>query len=413
MLKEYLKTKLKIRPEYVLSAVFLCFIFYVGMAALPKFLVNTGNTLQGQHDVRSYIKQTNDQYSVMLEAGFQYAPLQDKGTYINLNGLMAKFLHQPMLNERVLLKNGLLAAVSPTGPDDTALRSAADNLISFCKTHQENGGHFLFAIAPSKINKYENVLPVGYSDTDNETVDRFFALLAEGGVPILDLRETLHNSEIQWEDAFFVTDHHWTPQMGFTAFREITQRLTDIGAAEAVDPFYTNENNYTYHTFSNNFLGSAGKRTGIYYAGIDDSIFIAPNFTTDIKISIPEWQLELQGTYQDVSYQYSEMDIENPDYFNENMYGLYGWGDRALTHWRNDHAPVEERLLLIGDSFGNIPFSLMSICYSSCDEIDLRYFHDNFKDYYQNYQPETVVFLINSNASVSEFTVHPFLTDKD
>jgi len=409
-----LKKLHKLSSGTVLALLFLLYLAFVGSSSLPEVIYEAGRCLHWKTGSQEFINTINSYCEDFLPFDQEKSPLLDKGTYININGLMAKTLDQPLLNERAMLKNGLLASISETGPAEEDIRYAAENLIRFCRTHQENGGHFLFVMAPSKISKYEDVLPVGYTDTDNDTADRLVTLLEEGNVPLLDLRETLHDAGILWEEAFFTTDHHWRPQTGFLAFREITRVLTKIGAADAVDPFYTDESNYTFHTFEDTFLGSAGKRTGIYYAGFDDSIFIAPDFPTDIRISVPEMELELQGPYQEVSYhQYSEMDLQHPDPFNDNMYGLYGWGDTALTHWRNDSADVTERILLIGDSFANVPFSLMSLCYSSCDEMDMRYFEEDFTEFYQDYQAETVVFLINPNNCVSEFTCHSFLSGED
>lgn len=405
-----LKKLRRLKSGYLLTGLFLLYLAFVASSCLPEVFYEVGRTFYWKTGSQELIDSVNDYYDDLLPFDQNQNPLLDKATYINLNGLMAKNLGQPLLNKRVMLKNGLLASVSETGPETEDLHYAAENLIRFCQKHQENGGHFLFVMAPSKISKYEDVLPTGYTDTDNETADRLLALLEDGNVPVLDLRETLHDAGILWEDAFFTTDHHWTPQTGFLAFQEITRTLTETGAAEAVDPLYTDEDNYTFHTFEDTFLGSAGKRTGIYFAGIDDSIFIAPDFPTDIHLTIPEMELELQGRYQDISYHlYSEMDLEYPDPFNDNMYGLYGWGDTAITHWRNDGAPVDQRILLIGDSFANVPFSLMSICYSSCDEMDMRYFEENFTDYYQEYQPQTLVLVINPNNCVSEFTCKDFL----
>lgn len=410
MVQILLKKLRRIRPENILTLLFLAYVFVTAAGRLPEVIYEAGRCLSWKTGYQEFIDTVNSYCDDFLPFDQDQNPLLDKGTYINLNGLMAKGLDQTMLNDRVLLKNGLLASVSETGPTDSEIRKAAENLIRFCQLQQETGGHFLFVMAPSKISKYEDVLPVGYTDTDNDTADRLVALLKDGDVPVLDLRETLHEEGILWEEAFFTTDHHWRPQTGFLAFREIAKTLTEIGAAEAVDPFYTDESNYTFHTFEDTFLGSAGKRTGIHFAGIDESVFIAPNFSTDIHLTIPELELDLRGAYQDISYhQYSEMDLSNPNPFKDNMYGLYGWGDTALTHWRNDSAGVEERILLIGDSFANVPFSLMPICFSSCDEMDMRHFREDFSEYHREYQPQTVIILINPNNCVSEFTVRPYL----
>lgn len=408
MQKKHLKET--IRPVHVLAVAFLIFVFYVGMAAFPEFLIQTGECIQDREIGSPYIKKIDEQYSGMLGTNSEYSLLQNKGTYIDFNGLMAKNLGQALMNERVKLKNNHLTRVISETPDPEEIRNAAETIIQFHNAHTATGGNFLFVMAPSQISKYEDLLPVGYTDTSNATADAFLAMLKEAGVPYLDLREELQKEGISITDAYFATDHHWTPQTAFWAFGKIMGKLEQIDAIAPMDPFYTDPDNYTFETYEDTFLGSAGKRTGIPYAGLDDSIFIRPNFDTDISIQIPQRKMQLQGPYEKICYNTDvQHNFEDPNFYQENCYGLYGWGDTEITHWRNEHAPEQSKFLLIGESFGNIPFSLMSICLGSCDEVDLRTFSEDFKDYYDSYRPDTVVLEFNIRYVVSEYTSYPYL----
>lgn len=410
MLKRLFQSKIKPSSVHILAVIFVCFIFYVGLVPFSQFTGLTKQVLQGQLSPRDYIKQTNDQYDHMLETFADYKLLQNKGTYINLNGLMAKLLRQPMVNNQLLLKNGHLASVTSKSPDPEEIRQAADHIIRFHDDHSASGGRFLFVMVPSQVSKYEDLLPAGFCDTANDTADQFLALLDEAGVPYLDLREELHEDGISITDAYFATDHHWTPQTGFWAYGKILKKMEQMDIIGPVDSFYTDPSNYRFETYSDSFLGSSGRRTGIYFAGLDDSILIRPNFETDISIRIPKRNLELRGRYEDVSYSNDvQYDYDHPDFYQENLYGLYGWGDTPITHWRNEQAPEEGRFLLIGESFGNIPFGLMSIYLSSCDEVDLRHFTDDFPGYYRDYDPDTVIVEINITAVLSEFTEFTYL----
>ena len=393
----------------MLAVFFLCFIFYVGLAAMPQFLVNTGRTIQWQDDVFTYIGRIDDQYSGMLENGNQYPCLQSKDTYIDLNGFLAKVLRQPMMNDRVTLKNGHLSHVVSQRPEPEEIRAAADNIIRFHDVHTASGGSFLFVMAPGQISKYEDLLPTGYTDTTNDTADAFLALLDQAGVPYLDLREEMHRDGISAAEAYYTTDHHWLPQTGLWAYGKILEKLHHMGAIDPVDSLYTDPDNFTFKTYENTFLGSSGKRTGIYYAGLDDSIYIRPNFETDISVRIPERQLELRGTYEEVCYNTEAVhNYQNPDFYLENSYGLYGWGDNPITHWRNNQAPQQEKFLLVGESFGNIPFSLMSLTFGSCDEVDRRYFTEDFIAYYEEYAPDTVIIEVNVDMTISENTTFAY-----
>ena len=401
----------KVKPAYVLTGLFLVYIFYICACGFSTFLYNSGSALYWDSGYAHYIQTVNEQYEGFLTTEQEKPLLQNKGTYINLNGLMANVMGQREMNERVVLKNGHLASPTPwvTAPD--SVRAAAENVIRFHQKQQEKGGHFLFVMVPSQISKYEDLLPTGYTDSFNETADLFLSYLRDAGVPCLDLREAMAEAGISAADGYFVTDHHWKPQTGFWAYTKILEALAQTGAIDPVDNFYTNVQNYTFQTYENCFLGSSGKRTGKYYAGTDDFSFIIPSFHTDVSVTVESQNVDLRGKFEDVAY---GTDIyaryPNPDYFQDDPYNAYGWGNTPLTRWRNPLAPQEGKFLLIGESFGNVPYSLLSLYLSACDEMDMRYYDGDFAAYYEAYAPDTVVMEVNVTQTVAEITTYPYVS---
>ena len=406
---ELLKKARKLRPAHLLAAAFLLYIGFVALYPLEPLKNDTKSLLKGEISVSAYMDRIDELYYGMLSTEQDHPLLQNKGTYINLNGAMAKLLGQPMMNERVKLKNGHLTSVVSWRHSQENIEYTAQNIASLARTQEKNGGQFLFVLAPSQISKYEDLLPEGYTDTMNDTSDTLLSLLAQNGVAYLDLREALHKDQISNADAFFVTDHHWRPQTGFWAYTKILSALEESGAIASVDGFYTDSSHYDFVTYPNTFLGSSGKRTGICYAGVDDSIFIQPQFDTEITLTVPDRELELTGRYEEVCYNSEDtLNPDNPDYFQFNAYGLYGWGDNSLNRWRNENAPDNSKVMLIGDSFGNIPFSLMSIYFSDCDELDMRYYSEDFQRHYQDFQPDIVILEATLDQAVAENTCYSF-----
>lgn len=402
----------KLTPSRLLAVLFLLFIGYVACEPFPQFLSNTKAFITEGISPRNYIRSIDDQYSGMLSTEKEKPLLQSKGTYINLNGLMANLLGQPMMNDRVTLKNGHLASLVSWRYSQEEIENAGENISRFAQRQLSQGKQFLFVMVPSQISKYEDLLPTGYTDTTNETADILLELLTQNGVPCLDLRETMHSEGMTQADAYFTTDHHWKPQTGFWAYTKMLEALQQFDVIAPVDSFYTDSGNFEFVTYEKTFLGSSGKRTGIYYAGLDDSIFIRPKFDTEISVTIPNRGLDLTGRYEDTAYNTDvETDYSHPDYFNENAYGLYGWGDTSLTQWRNEHAPENARVMLIGESFGNVPFSLMSLYFTSCDELDMRHYTDNFAEYYASYQPDIVILEVNVDQAVAEITTYPYFPE--
>lgn len=406
---ELLKKAQKLGPAQLLAAAFLLYIGFVALYPLEPLKNDTKSLLKGEISVSAYMDRIDEMYDGMLSTEQAQPLLQNKGTYINLNGAMAKLLGQPMMNERVKLKNGHLTSVVSWRHSQEDIEYTAHNITRLSQMQQKNGGQFLFVLAPSQISKYEDLLPEGYTDTMNDTSDTLLSLLDQNGVAYLDLREALHKDQISNADAFFVTDHHWRPQTGFWAYTKILSALEESGAIASVDGFYTDSSHYDFVTYPNTFLGSSGKRTGICYAGVDDSIFIQPKFDTEITLSIPDRELELSGRYEDVCYNTDDpLNPDDPDYFQFNAYGLYGWGDNGLNQWRNKNAPVDANVMLIGDSFGNIPFSLMSLYFSSCDELDMRYYSGDFQAHFRDYQPDIVILEATLDQAVAENTCYLF-----
>lgn len=404
-----IKIKLKsLNSSHILAILFLLFTVCVGIGALPQLLENTKTAVQNRYSLNEFIDAIDEQYYDVLSIEKGTPLLRNKGTYINLNGLMARVLGQPLMNERIKLSNGHLTPVPPVYKDED-VEAAAENLKALHKQLSKDGKRFLFVVAPLQVSPEETGLPNGYTDTENDSANYLLRLLEESGVPYLDLRDCMEEDGIAYSDAFFVTDHHWRPETGFWAYTRILEKLQEIGTVEQISEFYTSKENYEFRIYEDSFLGSSGKRTGRYYAGVDDFCVIAPKFETNISVTIEEPEVDLQGPYEEVSYK-GDMDayLSDPDYFSDNPYGRYGWGDTPLTQWRNENAPEDKSVMLIGDSFGNVPFSLMPLYFSSCDELDMRYFTGDFQAHYEDCDPDTVVLLVNVDQIEGEIVTYPY-----
>lgn len=393
----------------VTAILFLIYIFATGLAALPRLMVNVGNSMLEGTDLGSFIRMIDDQYNDMLSLEKEIPVPHNKGSYINLNGKMARLLQQPEMNGRVLLKNGLLAGTNDTPPLTEEIAFSAENITRFSQAQTALGRHFLFVMTPGKIDPQGTSLPTGYTDTTNASADILLQQLTENGVTCLDLRLSMAAEGITWEEAFYITDHHWTPETGFWAYDQVLKQLQTMGAIDAVDSFYTSMDNYEFRTYPNTSLGSDGKRTGIYFAGLDDSTFIIPKYENSIRLELPQHGIVHEGAYENVSYYtgYHE-DFNDPDYFNYSMYGVYGWGNNPITLWRNAGAPENRKCMLIGDSFGNVPFSLMSLYFTSCDELDMRFYDGDFQEHFQEYAPDIVVLMFNPDHTTFENADYPY-----
>lgn len=406
----YFLSKIKrITASHLLSFIFISFIFYVGFAAIPQFLCTSLSFFQGDISIRNYIDTVDDQYNGMLPNSKEISLLQNKGTYINLNGFMANTMDQRFMNDRVKLKNGNMAELMEQAPDADWIVDIADNIATVYQHQEARGKNFLFVMTPSQISKYEDLLPTGYVDTINDTADLLLKLLAERGIECLDLRENFAEDGLVAADTFFKTDHHWLPQTGFWAYTKVLDKLQEMGIFSRINTAYTDADSFHFHIYEDSFLGSCGKRTGMYYAGVDDFCVIEPKFDTNITVKYEGDDIYYQGTYADtVNTPIPQYQFEARDYFNFYAYDMYGHSDTFPVLRINENAPEQTRLLMIGDSMNNVPFSLMSLYASHCYELDMRVYTEDFPQFYEEYAPDTVIFMINPRGCADGNTYYPF-----
>lgn len=388
-----------IKSSYLIAVCFLTYIFYVGTAAAIPFLKNMCTASEKKYAVIEFRDMIDTQYESMLNTKKDNPLLKNKSSYIDLNGQMANYLGQQTMNERVKLSNGHLAEYDKGySPED--ITENANNIVHFYQDASALGKDFLFVLAPSQCYGQTSLLPVGYTNNIDENADTFINVLSKNNVPYLDLRDKMEEQEISYSDAFFVTDHHWTIETGFWAYGEMMKELEQRNVISELNHDLIDPNHYEFIRYEDCFLGSSGVRTGRFYAGIDDFSLIVPRFETEISVVIESKKINKTGPFENV-YSYPVLDsfrnkLSNPDLFNENAYANIGYGNPDITNWRNENAEEDNRFLLIGDSIGNVPFALMPIYISSCDELDMRNYKSNFKEYFYSYDPDVILICVNA-----------------
>ncbi len=244
----------------------------------------------------------------------------------------------------------------------------------------------LYIQAPQKADPSK--MPIGVTDYGNAYADRMLEVLAQEGVDAVDLRpaffEALSKSE---EPFFFCTDHHWTPEGGFTGYRILSEYLEEQYGL-SFDPLHLDSGSYEKVVYEDFFLGSQGKRVGTLYAGVDDISLWKPTFPTDFTYTAPLYAIERTGPFEE-SLLFPER-VAEKDYYNANPYTLYSGGDYNLARMTNHLNPDGPRILLIRDSYSCVLAPFLALDCSELITIDLRYFKDNLMDYIDWLDPDLV-----------------------
>lgn len=287
--------------------------------------------------------------------------------FIDLNGLYARMVGKRVLNERVLLRNGMLAKSS----SKRDMGKYAGEIAGLNDFLSDNGIKFLYAQLPSKIDLSGTLLPEGIESFQNENTDELLGGLAERGVNILDLRQEMSADSLQIEKYFYRTDHHWRPVGAFYAFQRISEELSEIFPERKLDLSYTDLQKWERHSLEHWFLGSHGKRVGRFFAGTDELEWYTPRFPTHMSCAIlNHWDI-FKGDFSDANIR--EKYIEKRDYFGYNPYDVYIGGDYSVVKHRNPGAPNDLKVLILKDSFVLPLQAFFSTMFRELDVVDLRH----------------------------------------
>ncbi len=128
------------------------------------------------------------------------------------------------------------------GLSDATRKQMDKNVASLVTFAQRHPGHVTFLLAPSASTIYPEELPVGAPMIDeNALLDRIFSAVSPYA-GVLDLRRTF--TENKQDYLYYKTDHHWTTQGAYLAYRQFCGLLGltpfDAAAHEAaqVPDFY-------------------------------------------------------------------------------------------------------------------------------------------------------------------------------
>ncbi len=389
--------------KMLITVLFLAITFYLGAT---EFLIAGRNVFTFFADKKAGIltvqKKVDEEYRNMLT--FAGDIIKNKGSYINFNGFMARAMGQRYMNDRVKLDNGHLANVA----DKIDVTLPAAQMIKLFNAQKKRGKSFLFVLAPSQVPKYESVLPKGFVDYSNKNSDDLIEILTANDVPVLDLREEARKDNLSSSDMFYKTDHHWKIESAFWAYQKIVYYLTDKHIIDPIPSMYTDIGQYKFDVFKDYFLGSSGRRTGIFYTGLDDFTIITPKYQTQLYYNAPKRNVSTEGSFEDSLIDYKML---SENYFASDPYSAYAYANTDYGIYRNPSAPCKQRLLTIHDSFARPSNTFLSLVFSEEDTLDMRDYDENFVEYYTGYAPDILIVYINANGINSKNTTYDFFGD--
>ncbi|ONI47503.1 hypothetical protein AN644_04975 [Candidatus Epulonipiscium fishelsonii] len=354
----------KIQHPKLLSCLFVGLIGIGGIVNAPNFISSFSSSIkENKTDIQWAFSRADAKYAENFVS---------KQGYIDLNGALANLIGQKVLNDVIKLSNGHLTMVV----DKLDMEPYVENITDFKKYLDEKEIPLLYIQAPHKLpTDMDENLPKDIITYPNRNADELLLGLNQNNISTLDLREKMKEDKIDYNEAFYKTDHHWTFETGFWAHTKILEQINEILDIDVVNKEAIDINNYHLTTYENAFLGSRGNRVGSNFTEPDDITTILPKFETNFILEIPRQNIKREGEFKDtLIFDKTTSDVEidlNLD-AQTHSYSYYLGGDNEYLKITNAQAPINKRIFLIKDSF-NIPMTpFLAMHYKEVHTYDMR-----------------------------------------
>lgn len=373
----------------MITVLFLIIVLGIGCINIPNLL---NVSIWTYENAESVIKSKEGNINTVIdtiEETYTEGFISKYG-FINLNGLSARAMGCQQVKNVIKLNNGYLSW--SYGKFD--VEKYGNAIIDLKEYLTKKEIEYLYVAVPYKVDLQNSQVPTGVDEFSNANQNEMLELLEAGDVACFDLRKKMEKRYEDWYSAFFHTDHHWKPETGFWAYTEVAKVLNeDYGIA--LDESSMDINNYEIEIYEDIFLGSQGKRTGQYFAGVDDMSIIIPKMATNMRVEIPVHNVIREGSYEEVMFKWDNL---KKDYFNLNPYAAYIGGDYPLCIQKNNSAQNDKKILILKDSFTIATQPYYSFLFKEVDVIDLRHFTDGtLKEYIDKTNPDMVITLYTSS----------------
>ena len=204
--------------------------------------------------------------------------------FLMLNGLIIKaFDLKDLYNDLGIYITDEKYIVSPN--NETAADYETDQINRLKQYLDERDIDLVYVNLPTKYTDdnmfFENFGKASYS---NRNADLFLQRISSSGIKSLDLRDNIVSENMNVEEMFFRTDHHWTPQTALWAAGKIASFLNER-AGYNFDMDLYDPSKYIAKTWHDCWTGEQGRKMSSLYIGRDDFTAVVPNFPTSFDFS--------------------------------------------------------------------------------------------------------------------------------
>lgn len=181
------------------------------------------------------------------------------------------------------------------------------------------------------------------------------------------------------ENIYYKTDHHWTTRGAYFAYQE---------AAKIMGVTALPQDAYTVKQVSDNFYGTLYSQSGY------------PCQPDTIQLFVPQKKQQYTVAYAD-KHKISDSVYACEHLQKKDQYALFLDGNHALIKITTPNQ-AGKKLLIIKDSYANALVPFLIPHFSEIHVLDLRYFHHQVKDYFEEKGLEEIFFVYNTITFAAE-----------
>ena len=314
-------------------------------------------------------KYTEKSLSVSAIESEYTSTLWHKKDLINLNGAMARNLGMQgfygNMGMYVTDDNYIVSGYPYTTTD-----YEYEQTLAFRDFLEANGVNLLYVNEPTKYLD-DNLFSAefGVETYGNRNIDLFLSRIRDAGLNTIDLRDSIVDENINIEDLFYRTDHHWTTPAGLWATKIIAQGLNDTCGYD-IDTSILDEGNFDYTEWHDCWLGEQGRKVAESYVGLDDYTEVKPKFETSYVFRKGDGTT-YEGTFDNFINE-GVYNTENDVYENRSWH--YSYNRINCINNNVDYGKV----LILGDSYDQVTQPFLSLVVHQVDSLILRDYDDSF-----------------------------------
>ena len=269
---------------------------------------------------------------------------------VDLNGGVHRVVGRRFCNAVYRSPEGILLSEFRIAEDVSQI---VEHVAAFDAWLKERRIPYVYVQTPAKTDMTYKMLPDCFAPSGNRQVDAMLTALAERNVRTIDLRAKFTATPEDVGRFFYKTDHHWNNDAVFKALGAL---VPEIAHACDMDPSpakpFVSPRAWHREVWPQCFMGSKARRTGLWFGGLDDLVVYTPKFPTEMSIEIPSKGINLSGDFCKTIMWHSGKVRKGAAGFCSDAYSLlYVGGIYGVVRHVNRQAPLNLRLLIVGDSF--------------------------------------------------------------